>query len=363
MFDQLRSACANHDIDLMLVHGQATRRELIKHDEGHLPWAIKVQNKVWEIGSRDLIWQPFPEDAKNADLVILMQESRILSNYPLLLSRLWGARKVAYWGHGKNFQSDAPTGMRERWKDMLLTRVDWWFSYTSATTKILKAAGFPEKKITQLENAIDTTEFKKHLDSWTIDEISQERANLGIDPNAAVAIFCGSLYPDKRLDLLTSISDKIRKKIPSFHLIVIGDGPSMPEMRIAAQTRPWIHILGVQKNKRKALYFNMADIMINPGLVGLHIVDAFCAGIVMVTTTNAKHSPEVAYLVHNKNGLILDDNDEIIAARIISLIENKEELRTIQRNSLSESHLYTQEGMVKNFATGIINALREHHNS
>jgi len=35
--------------------------------------------------------------------------------------------------------------------------------------------------------------------------------------------------------------------------------------------------------------------MLNPGSVGLQIVDAFCSGMAMVTTSSAKLSPEVAY--------------------------------------------------------------------
>ena len=49
---------------------------------------------------------------------------------------------MAYWGHGANFQSDAPVGVRERWKQMLLTKVDWWFAYTQMTVDILTKAGY-----------------------------------------------------------------------------------------------------------------------------------------------------------------------------------------------------------------------------
>ncbi|RZS58192.1 glycosyltransferase family 4 protein [Sphaerotilus mobilis] len=356
MFDQLRSACAEHNIDLMLVHGQATRREMIKRDEGNLPWAIKVQNKVWEVGARDVIWQPFPEQAKGADLVILMQESRILSNYPLLLSRLWGVRKVAYWGHGKNFQSQHPSGLRETWKNLLLKQVDWWFSYTCATTNIIESAGYRRENITQLDNAIDSEGFKKDLASWSDDEVIEGRKQLGIEQNAPVGIFCGSLYPDKRLDLLISASDLIRQEIPNFNLLVIGDGPSMPELIEAKVTRPWIHLLGVQKGREKARYFRMSDVMLNPGLVGLHIVDAFCAGLVMITTDNAKHSPEVAYLTNKINGLMVSDNPAEYAASVASLLKNQLALAQMKSHALADSKRYTQENMIKRFTEGIVKA-------
>jgi hypothetical protein len=64
---------------------------------------------------------------------------------------------------------------------------------------------------------------------------------------------------------------------------------------------------GVRKRLEKALYFRMGDIMLNPGLVGLHIVDAFCSGLVIVTTKTASHSPEVVYLRDGENGIYADD--------------------------------------------------------
>src|SRR5215217_7564556 len=87
LFEQLRANCAGQGIELHLVHGQATRREQTKKDEGYLPWAGKVENRVCEVGDRDWIWQPFPRHLRDANLVIVMQENRILSNYPLMLRR------------------------------------------------------------------------------------------------------------------------------------------------------------------------------------------------------------------------------------------------------------------------------------
>ncbi|MBK1682899.1 hypothetical protein CKO18_04855 [Rhodoferax fermentans] len=353
LFELLRSACASRGVQLELVHGQASRRESVKKDEGSLPWAQKVTNIFWEVGSRDLVWQPFPSKLKDADLVVVMQENRILSNYPLLISRLWSARKVAYWGHGKNFQSDAPTGLREQWKNFLLRRVDWWFAYTGMTVDILTKAGYPAAQITCLDNAIDTSSFKADLASWSADDVLAAKSQLGIDADAAVGVFCGSLYPDKKLDLLVASADVIRQHMPNFALVVIGDGPSMPEMKAAAATRPWMHLLGVRKGREKALYFRMGDVMLNPGLVGLHIVDAFCAGMVMMTTRTARHSPEVAYLRDGENGVYSDDTPQAYGQAVLDVIQNTGRLARMKASALADSEHYTLENMVQRFADGI----------
>lgn len=353
LFDMLRKSCAERGIELHLVYGQASRRESVKNDEGTLPWAHKVKNSFWEVGERDIVWQPFPPVLKDADLVVVMQESRILSNYPLLLSRLWSSRKVAYWGHGKNFQSDAPSGLREQWKDFMIGRVDWWFAYTQMTVDILQQAGFPQSRITRLDNAIDTNGFKSELASWSEANLIEEKMRLGISQTAPIGLFCGSLYSDKRLELLIESSDIIHQQEPGFTLIVIGDGPSMPQMREAAESRPWMHLMGVRKGREKALYFRLGDVMLNPGLVGLHIVDAFCSGLVMITTKTARHSPEVAYLRDGENGVYAGDTPEAYSTAVLEVIRDVDLLQKMQQACLADSERYTIENMVNHFADGI----------
>jgi glycosyltransferase involved in cell wall biosynthesis len=357
LFEQLRQQCLIRGIDLHLVHGQPTRREMAKKDVGSIPWADVVTNKVVEVGDRDWLWQHFPAHLRDADLVVVMQESRLLSNYPLLLSRLWSKRKVAYWGHGANFQSDAPMGLRERWKQLLLTKVDWWFAYTQMTVDIVAKAGYPPGQITCLNNAIDTDAFKRDLAAVTDADLAAARQALGIAPGATVGIFCGSLYPDKKLDFLVDACDQIHQQTRDFHCVVLGDGPSMPVLREAAATRPWLHLLGVTKGAQKAMYFRMGAFMLNPGLVGLHIVDAFCAGLVMVTTTGARHSPEVCYLRDGVNGVMTSDSAAEYAQRVLALINDPMGLSQLRAASLADADVYTLEKMVAHFADGIARCL------
>ena len=180
-----------------------------------------------------------------------------------------------------------------------------------------------------------------------------ERNLLGIELDAPVGIFCGSLYPEKKLDFLVASIDFIQKKSPKFHCIILGDGPSMPYLKDTSLTRPWLHLLGVTKGSKKALYFRMADFMLNPGLVGLHIVDAFCAGLVMTTTTSALHSPEIAYLEPNINGIMTEENVETYANAVLNLINDNKALLEFKTKSLASADHYSLENMVNNFVDGI----------
>ena len=358
LFEKLRALCLEIDIELHVVYGRPTPREAVRNDVGVISWASSVNSWSFSILGKDLIWLPFPTHLRDAELVVIMQENRQISNYPLLISGLWSSRKLAYWGHGANFQSNALSGLREKWKQFLLTKVDWWFAYTQMTVDILTKTGYPLDQVTCLNNSIDTNIFRCELASVEEDDLVLAKKKLNIVDGAPVGIFCGSLYPDKCLDFLVKAIDQIHFESPQFHCIVMGDGPSMPFMRKASTLRPWLHILGVTKGSKKALYFRMADFMLNPGLVGLHIVDAFCAGLIMVTTSGARHSPEIAYLQNGINGIMTGDSVDEYAQSILDLIRDKKRLEQLQSSALVAADVYTLDNMSEQFVDGIYKCLK-----
>ena len=360
LFERLREVCAQRGIDLHLVHGQASRRESVKRDEGSLPWAHKVENFFWEVGESDLMWQPFPSELRNSDLVVVMQESRILSNYALLFNSCFSSRKIAYWGHGVNFQSDAPLGLRERWKRLMLKRVDWWFAYTEMTVDIVRCAGFPQERITCLDNAIDNELFERDLTSVSAEDLQRMRIEIDAPEGSPIGLFCGSLYPDKRLSYMIDAADRIQAALPAFRMVVIGAGPSANEICIATKTRPWLTWLGACKGLKKASWFRLADVVINPGAVGLHVLDSFCSSTPMITTAESRHGPEIVYLEDGVNGLIVSGEATRYADAVIALFTDRARLERIKQRALCDARRYTLDNMVNRFVSGIEQCMLMH---
>jgi len=356
-FERLKLLLAERGVGIRLIHGQASPKEKEKNDEGFIGWAERVENKYLHIGDKDLCWQPLVSNLNDSNLIIVMQENRLISNYPLLLKRKFGGPLIAYWGHGKNLQSAVPDGFREKWKRMLLSSVDWWFAYTSLTVDYLKKNGFPSERITCLNNSIDTLAFRDELQQVSDVDMQKVRQNFNINPDACLGLYCGSLYPDKKLDFLIGASDIIQNQKPDYHLIVIGDGPSAGDIRVACKSRPWLHWVGMRKGHEKAVFFKMAQIILNPGLVGLHILDSFCAGLPLITTGNAKHSPEIAYLNNGINGIISGNTASEYADAVISLMKNKQRYQSISFAAQEASRIYTIDNMAQNFADGICHCL------
>lgn len=351
-FEHLRERCINDSIELHLVHGQASHFEKSKRDEGVITWANKVNNRYFRFNKIDLVWQPLPKLAWNADLIILMQENRILSNYLILFLRSFFPTKIAFWGHGANFQSNSPNGIRETWKKIISKKVDSWFAYTNITKEVLVNIGYPENRITVLNNAIDTNKFLYDYESISDIEILSIRESLGIPETAKVGIFCGSLYKDKKLDLLLESAEIINKTL-DFHLIIIGSGPELNYLIDHSINKPWIHLVGVKKGREKALFFKISDVMLNPGLLGLHILDSFSIGIPLVSTLTAKHSPEIAYLENNFNGILTNDNPSDYSTAIRNLLVDEDFYNCIRNNAIKSGKIYTLDLMVDNFYIGI----------
>lgn len=352
LFDELLSKCAASGIELRLVHGQPTRREATKKDIGALPWADVVENRVVEVGRRDILWQPFPKSLRDADLIVLMQENRLVSNYPWLFG-LRGNTRIAFWGHGRNMQSKSPRGGREWWKRKHIGMVDWWFAYTDLTREILLDDGYPDERITVLDNAIDNDGFIRDLHSVGNQQLQAIRDELGVAPGGTVGLFCGSLYPEKRLGLMLDAADRIREALPSFHLVVVGGGPSAEVMTDAATTRSWLHPVGVRRGVEKAAYFRLADVVFNPGAVGLHVLDAFCAGVPMATTRDALHGPEIAYLEDGVNGVVTPGNAADYASSVINLLADRNRLDAMRARARLDADRYSLDNMVERFADGI----------
>jgi glycosyltransferase involved in cell wall biosynthesis len=356
-FEALRAGLAARAIDLALAYSPPSAADAARSDTGRLAWAIELPTRAVRIAGRDLLWQAVPRACRDAQLVILPLENRILSNYPLLAARRLRGKPVAFWGHGANLQSRSPQGVRERWKRLWLRRADWWFAYTELSVRILRDAGFPETRITCVNNTIDTRAFAAQLAAVSQADERGFREALGVPASAPVGIHCGSLYPDKRLDLLLEAAAIVRSRVPSFHLVVIGDGPSAPTVLQAARSQPWIHALGARTGREKALAFRAALVMLNPGAVGLHVLDSFVAGVPMVTTGAARHGPEIVYLRDRLNGVIAGDSPREFAAAVEAILVEESHRSRLAAGARRGAEEFSIDAMAASFVDGVTRCL------
>lgn len=160
-----------------------------------------------------------------------------------------------------------------------------------------------------------TFKIQAQCDSIKMSELDALRAELGLG-NGPVGLYVGSLYREKRLDFLLEAGALLAQRLPDFRLIIIGDGSLRDMIEEAANNHVWLHYVGRRINRDKARFLKLADVILNPGLVGLGILDAFVAGIPIITTDCGIHSPEIDYLRQGENGFMTANSIKAYVAQV-----------------------------------------------
>lgn len=341
-FDQLRRLLAAGGITLLVAHGRGNATMKARGDEVELPWAKVVDNRLIGPAGRTLLWQPVLSLASRADLVVVEQATRLAVNYSLLARQALGGSRIAFWGHGANLQADGSWSGRlsETAKRRYSMLPHWWFAYTEGSARRVEALGFPARRISIVQNALDTSFIK---------DTTSER-----DPSRAV--FVGGLYPNKRLDLLFATADLVAAAMPSFRLVVAGDGPLRGHVEREAAVRSHVEYVGPRFGKELASELKSASVMLMPGAVGLAVLDAFAAGLPVVSSSGMGHGPELEYLVNGVNSVIAEPTAESLAAAT-RLGMSPSRRQDFDRACAETTERISLGHMVERFADGVERAL------
>ena len=356
-FEKLHSMLKEDGISLRVAYSDPPSCEDGKGDNCDLPpdYGIKV-HAYWAAGQR-LVWQPLIKHVAASDLIIVEQANKHLMNHLLVLSSAFHRKKLAFWGLGENKQA-GQLAISEWYRRRVLNRPHWWFAYTAGTAAYLQAQGVSQQKITAVQNSVDTQELRKQIASISEERVALEKRALGINPAAPVGVFCGMLDPVKAVPFLIESAKLARREIPQFHLIIAGGGPDARIIgELAAANKEWIHLVGPQFGAGKALVLRMGDFFTLPGRVGLAILDAFAAGLPMLTTDISIHGPEAEYLEQRVNGLKVRHEIGAYASAIVELLTDRPRLHCLKKGAAESAARYSIEAMVRNFHQGITKCL------
>jgi glycosyltransferase involved in cell wall biosynthesis len=356
--ERLHEQLAMRGIELELVYGQELAGTVPRTVPLEKPWARRIGNRYVTFGSAELVWQPCLCELRGSDLIVVEQSNRLLLNYWLQMRRPVSRPLLGFWGHGRNMQSRHPNGLRERFKSALVRHVDWWFAYTESSRDTVLRNGFPEERITLVNNAVDDEELRRGMQECNHIEPLQMARSLGCS-GANVALFCGGLHREKRIDFLLDAAERVRELIPDFELLVVGDGPERPRIEAASRRWPWIRYVGAQMGAARAKYFRASQLIMMPGMVGLVIVDSFIGRCPMFTTEFPYHSPEIAYLRSGYNGCMTADDLESYAQAIARHLRQPALLDALRAGCDESARKYSLASMVTNFAGGVERCLKE----
>jgi glycosyltransferase involved in cell wall biosynthesis len=356
LFEKLHAVLADDGVDLRVAYSDPPPRELAKQDNTELPaeYGIKVPG-YWFFGHR-MLYQPVAREIARADLVIVEQANRYVWNHLLLMLEILGKKRIAFWGHGENKQTDR-SRFSEWYKRRILKRADWWFAYTEGVKRYLIRNGVDPTRITSVNNAVDTREIRRLCSAFSRAELDAARRDLGIKPGAPVGIYCGMLHRVKAIDFLLASARLARQARNDFHLILVGGGPEKEAVEFQTRDENWVHAVGPQFGHKKALLLNLSDVLLAPGPVGLVILDAFAAGLPLVTTQPSIHGPEIEYLEEGRNGIMTARDTGAYAQAVVSLLSDRDRLRVLQEGAALSGEADTIENRARYFRQGILGCL------
>jgi len=356
--ERMREILKPSGVEYNVVYSEASAHSKLKGDTIELPWAIKVPRYYIGPSRYNFVFQNALGAIKGADLIIMQQENKLLLNYILHMRRLFNSTKIAYFGHGRNFQAPVRNGMGSLIKELLATKVDWWFAYNDLSAKLVEQYGFPAERITSFQNSIDMKKLLDEISSVSVEDVAARRTALGLS-SRNVGIFIGGIYAEKRIPFLIEAAKLIRKAVPDFELLIVGGGDEFEAARNLARDCPFVRLMGPKYGREKTELALLANVFLMPGLVGLAVLDSFAYQTPMITTDYPFHSPEIDYLKHDENGIIVSPWDDVqaYANGVINFLKDPELRQRLSTGAAAASSLYSIEDMAKRFADGVLSAL------
>lgn len=357
-YEKLRELLTANEIDLTVVYGYPRKHETDPYSV--LDFGVQVKTRYFLIGDRFLVWMSAMKYACTSDLVIVQQSNTNIINYLLIFLRKVFRFKLAFWGHGKNFQARNPDSIGERFKCLYSKFADHWFAYTELSKDSVAKTGFPGNRITVVNNAINIKDAVAAYDSIVAEDIESLRLKMNIADGSFVGIFCSRLYDLKRVDFLLQSLIKIKHEVEHFHFIVIGSGVEENKIKdFAIGNEEWFHFVGSQFGMDKIKLFKLADVQIMPGGVGLNIVESFALLTPLITTDHTSHGPEMIYLENGINGIMTSNDLDVYVYAIVNLARNKMILSRLVQGCLEVRDKYSIENMAARFSEGIKFALSD----
>lgn len=351
-FERLRVWLAAEGVELSVAYGPPAPWERIRSDQGELVWGRALQGRYLPSPLPRAVWLGLSwSELKRQDLIVLSHENAIINNHVLLTFRHQLRARLAFWGHGRNLQRRSI--MRDSLKRWMLRGVDHYFAYTELSARVLAEQGMPSERVTVIQNAVDTTQ----LVTWRTSVGTTEREQCLKEfsfSGEQIGLFLGSLTPEKHIPLLLDAAILLRQRFPDFELLLVGDGPLRSLVQKFVAKYSWAYCAGPAWGRKKAVWGSLCQIMLNPGMVGLNILDAFALGLPVVTTDCGIHSPEIAYLEHGRNGLLTPDSIEAFVEGATSLLADSMRRQAMVAACLEDASRYTLDGMVERFASGIL---------
>lgn len=294
-----------------------------------------------------LIYNPITFIRKKYKTIILMLHFGHLTTWFLLLTKPIHKKKIVLWGHGisvkRYLKEEKQPNILLRWMIGLADVI--WVYTKKEKAQWLKL--FPNKRIIGLNNTISDVgrivRLKPKETKKNLKEIYKIKEKICF-------IFCARFNsPYRRVDLLLDIIQKLDTE--KYGFIIIGEGDFKPDFSMYNN----VYDYGtVYDSDIKDDLFTIADCYLQPGWLGLSVVEALAYGKPIITFKRSEdilQCVEYSYIDHRYNGLILEDVNDFL--NIVNSIKQTELVEMGKRAKEYVQNDLLMESMVSNASNSL----------
>lgn len=352
-FKRLIAAAKDEGIHIDVFAGETPTQIRDRGDSSDATFVRALGTRELTIHGRTIFYKSTAPILRGGyHLVILEHAVRNIETYELL-ARLTG-RRIAFWGHGRTYTKDV-SPRQEALKYWLARQANWFFGYTERGVDSVVEHGFPRKRTTVLNNAIDTASLRADL--CTISDSDVVEFSGHHDLRGSTALYLGGIDSYKRIPFLLSSAVTAHGLCSDFRLLIAGDGSDRPLVEDFVARNAWASYLGAVFGRDKALALTAAQAVAIPGAIGLVALDSMVAGTPIVTTAFPHHGPEFDYLADGITAIVTTDNIACYAAGLTAFLSDRTRQKDLRARCLIEAEAYTLDLMVCRFLAGIKSAL------
>ncbi len=180
-----------------------------------------------------------------------------------------------------------------------------------------------------------------------LEEISENSAE--ISSNRIVSV--GRLHPVKDFGTLIKVFEKVKKSVPDAYLTIVGGGDEEESLKRAineAKLSDSVKLTGMVSKEEVAKYMLSSDIYAMTSLTEcfpMVLLEASAAGLPLIAF-DVPVGPK-AIIENGKNGYLIADRDiDAMAEKIISMLRQRDELKSLAINSKEMAKNYLSENIM-----------------
>lgn len=347
--------------DAILCHSQKNQHSKIRCAAEKINFPNEVLRNLDHFGTNQKVLKVLKKHKPRIVLVGISVTN--LTFYKLLFFRMFFRYKIIGWGHilkNSEQQSPAFTGFRGKLIKFALGKSNAVVFYSGERqNKTIKLMPGLTNKCFVAWNTLDLSENLSLFQKYKLLGKTKIKEQLGKKFNSRYnLLFVGRLLPDKGLDLILNVVELLSDKIDvSAH--IIGEGPELKNISRHKLFNDRIFQHGaIYEEERLSKYFCASDLFIMPGYLGLSVVHAFSYGLPVISCKTNKngpfHSPEVEYLNHGENGMLLENNPDLFANSVSELLSDSNKLKSMSDSAQNTAYtMCTLERMMHGFSNAI----------